>query len=40
MIKQQFYYDLTTVPLDGSTPTVLARRIPQEYGIKLLLVTG
>ena len=33
-IKQQFYYDLTTVPLDGSTPTVLARRIPQEYGIK------
>ena len=35
MTKQQFYYDLTTVPLDGSTPTVLARRIPQEYGIKL-----
>ena len=33
--KGQFYYDLTTVPLDGSTPTVLARRIPQEYGIKL-----
>ena len=35
MSKQQFYYDLTTVPLDGSLPTVLARRIPQEYGIKL-----
>ena len=33
--KQQFYYDLTTVPLDGSSPTVLARRIPQSYGIKL-----
>ena len=33
--KQQFYYDLTTVPLDGSAPTVLARRIPQSYGIKL-----
>ncbi len=33
--KQQFYFDLTTVPLDGSSPTVLARRIPQEYGIKL-----
>ncbi len=32
--KQQFYYDLTTVPLDGRSPTVLARRIPQEYGIK------
>ena len=32
--KQQFYYDLTTVPLDGSAPTVLARRIPQSYGIK------
>ena len=34
MTKQQFYYDLTTVPLDGSSPTVLARRIPQSYGIK------
>ena len=33
--KQQFYFDLTTVPLDGSSPTVLARRFPQEYGIKL-----
>ena len=32
--KQQFYYDLTTVPLDGSSPTVLARRFPQSYGIK------
>ena len=35
MTKQQFYYDLTTVPLDGGSPTVLARRIPQSYGIKL-----
>ena len=33
--KQQFYFDLTVVPLDGSSPTVLARRIPQGYGIKL-----
>ena len=33
--KQQFYFDLTAVPLDGSSPTVLARRIPQGYGIKL-----
>ena len=33
--KQQFYYELTTVPLDGSAPTVLARRVPQSYGIKL-----
>ena len=32
--KQQFYYDLTTVPLDGGTPTVPARRVPQPYGIK------
>ncbi len=30
---QQFYYDLTLVPLDGGEPRVLARRIPQEYGI-------
>ncbi len=33
--KQQFYFDLTVVPLDGSSPTVLARRFPQSYGIKL-----
>ncbi len=33
--KEEIYYDLTTVPLDGSIPTVLAQRIPQEYGIKL-----
>ena len=35
--KEEIYYDLTTVPLDGSTSTstVLAQRIPQEYGIKL-----
>ena len=35
--KEEIYYDLTTVPLAGSTstPTVLAQRIPQEYGIKL-----
>ncbi|MDE2993130.1 MAG: hypothetical protein OXU67_04535, partial [Chloroflexota bacterium] len=34
---EEIFYDLTTVPLDGSTstPSVLAQRIPQEYGIKL-----
>ncbi|GHO61215.1 hypothetical protein KSC_001070 [Ktedonobacter sp. SOSP1-52] len=30
---QQFYFDLTLLPLDGSPPQVIARRIPQEYGV-------
>ena len=32
---QQFYYDLAVAPLDGSEPKVVARRIPQQYGICL-----
>ena len=33
MTRQLFYHDLTTVPLDGSTPTVIARRIPQQHSV-------
>ena len=33
MTRQLFYHDLTTVPLDGNTPTVLARRIPQQHSV-------
>jgi len=30
---QQFYFDLVVVPLDGGEPRIVARRVPQHYGI-------
>ncbi len=32
---QQFYFTLMVLPLDGGAPRLLARRIPQAYGVSL-----